>query len=160
MTEDELDKLLERATDLHQNLQGVTKDAFVAKANAESDDNQAAIYTDGYYLQKGMDYAASGQDYMYLDTIVEKLSSADVKVGDVIMISSPSGYHILMKCAPTESAYDLEANKVWFSGFSTLLTGDLFADYTEPYRAQISLNQKVYAKAPGMKEVAVNYFYY
>lgn len=160
MTDEELDQLVERANDLLQGLQGVSKDAFVAKANAESDDKQAAIYTDGYYLQKGMDYAASGQDYMYLDTIVEKLSSADVKVGDVIMIPSPSGYHILMKCAPTESAYDLEANKVWFSGFSTLLTGDLFADYTEPYRAQIALNQKVYAKAPGMKEVAVNYFYY
>lgn len=160
MTDEELDQLVERANDLLQGLQGVSKDAFVAKANAESDDKQAAIYTDGYYLQKGMDYAASGQDYMYLDSIVEKLSSADVKVGDVIMISSPSGYHILMKCAPTESAYDLEANKVWFSGFSTLLTGDLFADYTEPYRAQIALNQKVYAKAPGMKEVAVNYFYY
>ena len=160
MTEDELDKLLERATDLHQNLQGVTKDAFVAKANAESDDKQAAIYTDGYYLQKGMDYSASGQDFMYLDTIVEKLSDPSVKVGDVIMISSPSGYHILMKCAPTDKAYDLEANKVWFSGFATALTGELFADRTEPYKTQIELNEKVYAKAPNMKEVAVNYFYY
>lgn len=160
MTDDELDKLVERANDLLQSLQGVSKDAFVAKANAESDDKQAAIYTDGYYLQKGMDYSASGQDYMYLDTIVEKLSSADVKVGDVIMIPSPSGYHILMKCAPTENAYELEANEVWFSGFATLLTGNLFEDRVESLRAEIKLNEKVYAKAPTMKEVAVNYFYY
>ena len=160
MTEDELDKLVERANDLHQSLQGVAKDTFVARANAESDDTQAAIYTDGYYLQKGMDYSASGQDFLYLDTIVEKLSDPAVKVGDVIMISSPSGYHILMKCSPTENAYELEANDVWFSGFATLLTGDLFADRVEPYRSQIELNQKVYAKAPSMKEVGVNYFYY
>ena len=160
MTEDELDKLVERANDLHQDLQGVAKDVFVAKANAESDDTQAAIYTDGYYLQKGMDYSASGQDYLYLDTIVEKLSDPAVKVGDVIMISSPSGYHILMKCTPTENAYELEANDVWFSGFATLLTGDLFADRVAPYRSQIELNEKVYAKAPSMKEVGVNYFYY
>ncbi len=160
MTEDELDKLVERANDLHQNLQGVAKDTFVARANAESDDTQAAIYTDGYYLQKGMDYSASGQDFLYLDTIVEKLSDPAVKVGDVIMISSPSGYHILMKCSPTENAYELEANDVWFSGFATLLTGDLFADRVEPYRSQIELNQKIYAKAPSMKEVGVNYFYY
>ena len=160
MTDDELDKLVERANDLLQSLQGVSKDAFVAKANAESDDKQAAIYTDGHYLQKGMDYSASGQDYMYLDTIVEKLSSADVKVGDVIMIPSPSGYHILMKCAPTENAYELEANEVWFSGFATLLTGNLFEDRVESLRAEIKLNEKVYAKAPTMKEVAVNYFYY
>ncbi len=160
MTEDELDKLEERANDLYQSLQGKSKDVFVAKANAESDDTQAAIYTDGYYLQKGMDYSASGQDYMYLDTIVEKLSDPSVKVGDVIMIPSPSGYHILMKCAPTENAYELEANDVWFSGFATLLTGDLFEDRVEPYRALIELNKKVYAKAPSMKEVGVNYFYY
>ena len=123
MTEDELDKLVERANDLHQSLQGVAKDTFVARANSESDDTQAAIYTDGYYLQKGMDYSASNQDFLYLDTIVEKLSDPAVKVGDVIMISSPSGYHILMKCSPTENAYELEANDVWFSGFATLLTG-------------------------------------
>ena len=45
-------------------------------------------------------------------------------------------------------------------GIATLLTGDLFADRVEPYRSQIELNQKVYAKAPSMKEVGVNYFYY
>ncbi len=160
MTEDELDALVERATDLHQSLQGVTKDVFVAKVNSESDDTQAAIYTDGYYLQKGVDFSASGEDFMYLDTIVEKLSSADVKDGDVIMIPSPSGYHILMKCAPTDKAYELEANAVWFSGFATGLTTELFADKAEPYLSQIKLDEKIYAKAPSMKEVAINYFYY
>ena len=160
MTEEELDALVERANDLHQSLQGVTKDVFVAKVSTESDDTQAAIYTDGYYLQKGVDFSASGEDYMYLDTIVEKLSSADVKDGDVIMIPSPSGYHILFKCAPTDKAYELEANTVWFSNFASGLTAELFADQAEPYLEQIKLNEKVYAKAPSMKEVAINYFYY
>ena len=160
MTEKELDALEERANDLLESLQGITKDAFAAKMNTESDDTQAAIYTDGYYLQKGVDFSASGENYMYLDTIVKKLSSSDVKDGDVIMISSPSGYHILYKCAPTDKAYDLEANKVWFSSFSTDFAGEIFADNAEPYLAQIKLDEKVYAKAPSMKEVALNYFYY
>ena len=160
MTEDELDKLVERANDLTQSLQGVSKDAFVAKVSSESDDTQAAIYTDGYYLQKGVDFSASGEDFMYLDTIVEQLSSADVKDGDVIMIASPSGYHILMKCAPTEKAYELEANEVWFTNFVSGFTAEVFAERAEPYLAQIDLNEKVYAKAPSMKEVAINYFYY
>lgn len=160
MTEDELDKLVERANDLTQSLQGVSKDAFVAKVSSESDDTQAAIYTDGYYLQKGVDFSASGEDFMYLDTIVEQLSSADVKDGDVIMIASPSGYHILMKCAPTEKAYELEANAVWFTNFVSGFTAEVFAERAEPYLAQIDLNEKVYAKAPSMKEVAINYFYY
>lgn len=160
MTEDELDKLVERANDLTQSLQGVSKDTFVAKVSSESDDTQAAIYTDGYYLQKGVDFSASGEDFMYLDTIVEQLSSADVKDGDVIMIASPSGYHILMKCAPTEKAYELEANAVWFTNFVSGFTAEVFAERAEPYLAQIDLNEKVYAKAPSMKEVAINYFYY
>lgn len=160
MTEDELDKLVERANDLTQSLQGVSKDAFVEKVSSESDDTQAAIYTDGYYLQKGVDFSASGEDFMYLDTIVEQLSSADVKDGDVIMIASPSGYHILMKCAPTEKAYELEANAVWFTNFVSGFTAEVFAERAEPYLAQIDLNEKVYAKAPSMKEVAINYFYY
>lgn len=160
MTEDELDKLVERANDLNQSLQGVSKDTFVAKVSSESDDTQAAIYTDGYYLQKGVDFSASGEDFMYLDTIVEQLSSADVKDGDVIMIASPSGYHILMKCAPTEKAYELEANAVWFTNFVSGFTAEVFAERAEPYLAQIDLNEKVYAKAPSMKEVAINYFYY
>ena len=160
MTDDELDELIERANDLLQDMQGVTKDTFIAKVNSESDDTQAAIYTDGYYLQKGVDFSASGEDYMYLDTIVEKLSSEDVKNGDVIMISSPSGYHILMKCAPTDKAYELEANEVWFTNFASGFTAEIFADRAQPYLAQIKLNEKVYANAPTMKEVTVNYFYY
>ncbi len=160
MTEDELDKLVERANDLLQDLQGVSKDTFVAKVNSESDDTQAAIYTDGYYLQKGVDFSASGEDFMYLDTIVEKLSSTEVQNGDVIMISSPSGYHILMKCAPTDKAYELEANEVWFSGFASGFTAEIFAERAQPYLAQIKLNEKLYANAPSMKEVAINYFYY
>ena len=141
-------------------MQGVTKETFAAKINIESDDTQAAIYTDGYYLQKGVDFSASGEDYMYLDTIVEKLSGTDTKNGDVIMISSPSGYHILYKCAPTQNAYDLEENNVWFSGFASNFTGMIFDDTAKPYLEQIKLDEKVYAKSPSMKEVAVNYFYY
>ena len=160
MTEKELDALEERANDLLESLQGVTKDAFASKMNTESDDTQAAIYTDGYYLQKGVDFSVSGEDYMYLDTIVEKLSSTDTKNGDVIMISSPSGYHILYKCAPTDKAYDLEANSVWFSSFATDFAGEIFDNNAEPYLAQIELDEKVYATAPSMKEVALNYFYY
>ena len=160
MTEDELEKLAERANDLLQSLQGVSKDAFVAKMNAESDDTQAAIYTDGYYLQKGVDFSASGEDFMYLDTIVEQLSGNEVENGGVIMIPSPSGYHILMKCAPTEKAYELEANEVWFKNFVSGFTAEIFEERAEPYLAQIKLNEKVYSLAPTMKEVAVNYFYY
>ena len=160
MTNDELEALAGRANNLKDSLQGITKDAFISKVTSESDDTQAAIYTDGHYLQKGFDYSNSGEDYMYLDEIVEKLSDPNLPNGSVVLIPSKSGYHILMKCAPTEGAYDLEANQVWFSNFSTNFAGEIFADNAEPYMAQIKLKEKVYAKVPNMKEIATNYFYY
>ncbi len=160
MTEDELDQLVERANDLYKSLQGVSKDAFITKANAESDDTQAAIYTDGYYLQKDLDYLAWGEDYIHLDNIVEKLSDPDTQYGDVILLSSSAGYHIIFKSAPTDKAYEMEANREWFANFATGLTGELFTQRTEAYVGQIELNEKVYATAPNMKEVGVNYFYY
>lgn len=162
MTEEELDRLRERADDLYQSLslQGVTKDAFVTKANEESDDTQAAIYTDGYYLQKGFDYSNWGDDFLHLDNIVEKLSDPNAKDGDVFLLSSPAGYHIIFKCAPTDKAYEIEANQEWFTNFTTGLTGELFEQYAESYLTQIKLNEKVYANTPSMKEVGVNYFYY
>lgn len=160
MTADELEALAGRANNLKDSLQGISKDGFVAKVTSESDDKQAATYTDGYYLNKNVDFSASGEDYMYLDQIIEKLSGTDTKDGDVIMIPSTSGYHILFKCAPTQDAYDLEANKVWFSSFVSDFSGMIFDETTEPYLAQIKLDEKVYVKAPSMKEVALNYFYY
>ena len=160
MTEEELDKLKERAYDLYQSLQGVSMETFVAKVGTESDDTQATIYTDGYYLQTNLDYSAMGQDYMHLDNIVETLSDPNLANGSVVIIPSSAGYHILLKCAPTEKAYELEANTEWFSNFSTGLVGEIFAQRAEPYMKQIKLNEKVYATAPSMKEVALNYYYY
>ena len=160
MTADELEALVERANNLKDSLQGITQDGFVAKVSSESDDTQATIYTDGYYLKKDVDYSASGADYLYLDKIIEQLSSEDTKDGDVIIIPSSKGYHILFKCAPTQNAFDLEANKVWFSSFVADFAGEIFEATAEPYLSQIKLDEKVYAKAPSMKEVAPNYFYY
>ena len=163
MTENELLALEERATKLLESMTGdnkITKDAFIAKVNAESDDQQAAIYTDGTYLQKDVDYAASSQDYMYLNEFVEELSNPDLKNGDVIMLSSPSGYHILMKCAPTDKAYELEENEVWFTSFASSIVSELFTNFSSPYTKDIQINERVYATVPSMKEVGANYFYY
>ena len=163
MTADELLQLEERATKLLEGMTGdnkITKDAFIAKVNAESDDKQAAIYTDGTYLQKDVDYAASNQDYMYLNEFVKELSNPDLKNGDVIMLSSPSGYHILMKCAPTDKAYELEENEVWFTSFASSIVSELFTNFSSPYIKDIQINERVYATVPSMKEVGANYFYY
>ena len=162
MTDDELVALRERAELLVDNFQkeNITKDNFIAKVISESDDTQASIYTDGYYLQKGFDYSKSGEDFVYLDDIVEKLSDPTLPNGSVVLITSKSGYHIIMKCAPTEGAYDMEANQVWFTNFATNFAGEIFTDNAEPLMAKIKLNEKLYAKVPNMKEIATNYFYY
>jgi len=159
MTEKELERLTERANDLYLSLKNATATQFKAAIEENSDDaNASAAYTDGYYLQKGMDYSASGEDYMYLETIVEKLEASDV--GAVTMIPSTSGYHIVMKFAHTDKAYEKEENEVWFKSFASGLTAQIFADRCEPYYDLITMDESVYQKAPNMKQVSVNYFYY
>jgi hypothetical protein len=49
---------------------------------------------------------------------------------------------------------------VWFKSFASGLTAQIFADRCEPYYDLITMDEAVYQKAPNMKQVAVNYFYY
>ena len=161
MTEDELAALEERAYDLSRDLQNVTKDAFFAKATEISDELNVDLYTDGCYLYKNMDYYASygTKEYIELDEMLEKLSDPSIENGSVFVVTSHAGYRILFKCAPTDQAYDLEANEAWFESFPVFFTTKMFAEYAEPYVTQIEVNEKLYAKVPNMKEIAINYFY-
>lgn len=158
-TEEELKALDARADQLYNTLKTATSAEFEAAIRQEADDADAvAAYTDGYYLQKGVDYSASGEDYLYLDTLVEALET--MQTGDVIKIRSAAGYHIVMKYDNTEKAYEKEENEVWFQNFASGLTANVFYELCEAYYEDITVDEAVYASAADMKRVAVNYFYY
>ena len=157
-TEDELKALATRAETLYNSMKNATAAEFEAAIPKESDDTaDKSEYSDGYYLQKNVDYTASGATYDYLGKIVDALET--MQVGEVTMVQSSSGYHIIMKYAHTEKAYEKEANEAWFETFYEDLIESLFLDECQKLYADIKVNEKVLATAPTMKEVSVNYYY-
>ncbi len=160
MTEEELKDLENRADLLLEAAQGLTPTQF---SSLVADEGSGNTFDDGYYLKKDIHYSDYGESYLYLDQIMEKLEKAEV--GDVVMVESESGYHIVMKQAHTEKAYELDENQTWFEssvwgGFTDALTQRFFLEESAPYYEMITLDQKVYATAANMKSVKENYYYY
>jgi hypothetical protein len=139
-------------------LQGASTADFEAAIEKESTDaTTISEYDDGYYLQKHYDYSALGNDYAHLETIATTLAS--LNVGDVVLLSSTTGYHIVMKYAPTKGAYTLDANQSWVNSFNTELVDELFLGKCEAFYPDIHLDSDLLATVPPMKELAVNYYY-
>lgn len=157
-TEDELKALATRAEALYKDMQDATVAEFETAIPKESDDTaDKSEYYDGYYLKRHTDYAASGADYEYLSQIVTALDG--MQNGEVTMVQSKFGYHIVMKYAHTEKAYEKEGNEAWFESFYADLIESLFLDECQKLYTDISVNDKVLATSPTMKEVKVNYLY-
>lgn len=159
MTKEELEALETKANELCAKLQGCTHEQFLEyiEREGEAGSDQTSEYSDGYYLQRGVDYSASGEDFSYLATIVEKLDS--MNAGDVVLVPSSYGYHIIRKYEPTEKAYDMEENEAWFENFESSLSEKLLLELCAPYGDDIETNEKRRKEAPTMKQVQSNFYF-
>lgn len=159
MTTEELKTLETKANDLCTKLQGCTHEQFLEyiEREGEAGSDQTSEYSDGYYLQRNVDYSASGEDFSYLATIVEKLDS--MKSGDVALVPSSFGYHIIRKYEPTEKAYDMEENEAWFENFEDALSEKLLRELCAPFESDIKLNEDRRKNAPTMKQVQGNFYF-
>ncbi len=158
MTTEELDALQARADTLFAELKDSTNAEFETAIEKESEDvGDSNNYDDGYYLQKNMDYTASGDDYLYLEEIVEKLKT--MEIGDVALVSSKFGYHIVKKYEHSEKAYENEVNETWFQSFNSDLIQSMFLAECRKYFSEIKLDEAVLASVPSMKDVGINYYY-
>ena len=158
LTEEEIAKKKAQAQTLFEELKGTSQSVFEAVMEEESDDlAQVGEYEDGYYLQTNLDYAAQGKDYEYLAQIVEALEKA--AVGELVLVESSFGFHIVRKYAHTASAYDKEENTDWFATFYSGLIEKLFIAECDKYLADIQVIEKVLADTPSMKDVGINYYY-
>ncbi|MBQ7153421.1 MAG: hypothetical protein IJR83_05740 [Clostridia bacterium] len=118
-------------------------------------------YEDGYFLCKDISYSSLGQDMDYLNTARDSLLT--MEVGDVILLTSDYGYHIIRKYELPDGAYSKENNQIWFENdlfsFSDLICDELFYDKCQPYMDRIVIYDNVMAVAPDMKSVGVNFYY-
>lgn len=158
LSEEELTALEERAEILWESMQGVDTKTFEAMIAAESQDEEAKTYLDGYYIRNDLDYSSAGEDSLYLDTLIERWG--DMKNGDVTLVESTRGWHVVMKYEHTDAAYEKQENEVWFKTFKSLLTEEFFRREADAYLDRITVDEGVLSKAPDMKAVLPNYYYY
>ncbi len=159
-SEEELEALEVRAELLYSRAQGLSASEFALMVDKETEGDE---FTDGYYLQKGITYGDYGDSYKYLDEIMKKLKKAND--GDVIMVESASGFHIVMKQKPTANAWEKSVNDTWFSssmgqGFEEALTQIAFEDACGDLYDLIETDNAVLEAARNMKAVKPNYYYY
>ena len=158
MTPEELAEVKKKAEGLFAELEDSTFAEFEQALTDHSNDTaEVSEFDDGYYLDKRLDYAETGEQYAYLDDIAKAL--AEMEDGEVRMITSAFGYHIIKKYPHSDKAYDNEANEQWFADFHSGLIEELFSAKCAEHYGDIVLIDKVYATAPTMKAVGVNYYY-
>lgn len=158
LNQEELTALEKRAQTILSSLVNTSESEFEQIMEKETEDAaEISEYDDGYYLQKGIDYAASGADYAYLADIVSKLDT--MEIGEMSIVQSDYGYHIIRKYAHSQKAYENEVNEAWFENFNSDLIDYLFLETCKKHYDAIQLDEKVYAKTPSMKEIGINLYY-
>jgi len=110
-------------------------------------------FTDGYYLS---DIESSSYDDIMAD-ILEELKK--MKVGEVKVMESDAGYHILMKYELDSGKYAENEYAAWFSNFSKSLSDKLFNDRCAKYFDKITVNEDELGKAKNIRSIGANYNY-
>lgn len=154
LSEEELAAVKSDAEATFSAVSNATDDVFESRMLSENGESQ---YTDGYYLLRDTDYTAISSDLAYLSQIAEMLDS--MTVGQTEMIESNDGYHIIRRYTPTNGAYDMEANEVWFSTFADGLMAELFLKNCDLYLSQIAVNESVNASVPSIADIEPNYYF-
>ena len=120
------------------------------KENSDDVDLQANS-PNGVYLAVNAQYS-----YDYIVDIITELCRMDV--GEVRMVDSDSGYHVIMKYELDDGAYAQSTNADWFSSFSSDVMQWLFEERCAQYLDDIKVNEAALAERD-MRSVSPNYYY-
>lgn len=155
LTDEEIEAAKKKGQELFASLAGCTVAQFEAAILEHNEDGGAETYTDGYYLQKTLDYAAMGSDVAYFSDIIANMEY--LNVGEIAeILSDNEGYHIVMKYTPTPGAYDNAANEVWFKNFLPNLVQELFMNECEQLFGEMIVNEKVLATVTDIRKIGAN----
>lgn len=126
-----------------------TFEEYIEKYSEDSD--LQSNYPNGYYFAVNAQYS-----YEYIVDIITEL--CEMKDGEIRMVESDSGYHVIMKYELDDGAYDVSANAEWFSGFKSDVMQWLFGERCEQYLGDIKVNEAVLAERD-IRSVSPNYYY-
>lgn len=128
-------------------------DAMLAEKDADGkyvycEDKGMQLYPNGIYLTKDSEYDSP--------EVVEALF--DMDVGEIRLVRSENGFHVLMRYENDIGAYADTANKDSFNGFVSKLEDLLLTDYLRPYKELVEVDEKAYVGI-SMKDVTPNLHY-
>ena len=158
MTVEEIAAVKKKGTELFASLQGCTVAQFEEAIAAENIDFGGDTYTDGYYLQKTLNYSSAGSEFTYFTDIVNAMDA--MENGEIAEITSDSlGYHIVIKLAPSEKAYEMDVNQVWFKNFNSALVESLFLEECRSLYGEMTVDFEILATISDIKAIGVNLYY-
>ena len=124
---------------------------------SEKDDNGTLLYNE----DKGMSLYPNGI-YLKADSKYEFTEVRDavfqMQEGEIRVIRSEHGFHVVMRYENNEGAYADSANADCFTGFIGNLEDKLLTEYLQPYVALVVVDEKALA-GMSIKDVEPNLYY-
>lgn len=129
--------------------------AFDAMVEQHSEDRGLSDYPGGYYVT---------EDTLFdVPEVVDAVF--DMKVGEMTLVQSDYGFHLVMRYDIEDAAYTKEeyedifiSTKTGTYTFMGDLTNELFEEYLEPYKKKIVVDKTVLVTAD-IKRAGINYYY-
>ena len=127
---------------------------FDSLVESYSEDEGMLEYKNGYYMTRDTDYEAP--------EVLQELF--DMSIGEVRMVHSEYGIHVVMKYALDEGGYSLAENKVFFRDsdgkylFLDTLKNQLLAEKLAPYKDKIVIDDGL-IEGVDIKSVEANFYY-
>lgn len=156
LTSEELRKVRENADDIAEFTKTGDTDAFESYIEKYSEDTDGqSNFPNGYYFATNAQYS-----YQYIIDIISAL--LEMQPGEIRVIESDFGYHVVMKYELDSGAYAKSENDVWFESEQTSFTSDvkqwLFTERCKDLVEDIEINED---KSEGldMKAVEPNFYY-
>lgn len=145
---DELEKIQKNAEEIIEFTQAGDTKSFEKLIDQYSEEETKP---NGYYF-----HSASKYSYEYINDIVAVLG--EMQIGDMEIVESDYGYHVIMKYSLDEGGYAADDNEEWFEDFSTGVVQWLFTKKCEEYTGSIVIDEEI-AAGISMIDVLPNYNY-
>ncbi len=127
-------------------------DALISsESEIEGDDAVRYLYVSPSY------YFNQSSSAKYLDDIAAALDT--MNIGEMRVVESDYGYHIIYKYENESGAYDKEEYADAFATFNSDLADLLFSEKCAEYESKIDYNSELFEKTPSMIEVGANTLY-
>ncbi len=146
----------ERAQTIANGIAASDFEAFEKKmAEIAEEELLFETYKDGYYLSKSENVEYT--QYPYINTIVAELKT--MEVGDVSVVETEHGYHVIMKYELEDGKYSQSEYEDFFGSLSDEIINDLFTNKLSGVLATVNVNGQNLKKAKSITRIGTNYDY-